>query len=367
MLKSLPVLTYQYVSLTPSPMAVNPEYFEAHMETLAREGRFGIGLEEAYAFLKEGEPLPEGSLLITFDGGFLDNFVYAYPLLKKYGHKAVLFAVTSKVENDTPPRPTIEDVWEGYVDIDGLPPVNRPYKHTNEGLRVRRDLFVSWEEARMMQRSGVFSICPLSYSHGRIFTGTSFSGLHKPSAKKSPFEPGGDDIVFGMPRFKDGPALAKRAFVPSDALLELVSSEVPQNAVEASRFFQQPGAEEGLSKKIKRLPKEEWGRMETEEEFCVRVETELAAARDIIAKEIGASPRAMAWPFGTYAPESLEIGQRLGFELFFAGTMGANRPGKSPDHIHRFHAKNRKPGWLLSRLGVYSRPLPAAVYGRMSK
>lgn len=367
MLKSLPVVIYEYVSLTPSPSAVNPEVFEAHMETLAQEGRLGISLDEAAAYLLEGEPLPEGSLLITFDGGFLDNFVYAYPLLKKYGHKAVLFAVTSKVEPDTAPRPSIEDVWEGYVDIDGLPPVNRPYKHTNEGLRVRRDLFVSWEEARMMQKSDVFSVCPMSHTHGRVFTGPSFDELHKPSARKNPFEPGGEDITYGLPRFKDGPALSNRAFVPSQALLELVASEVPQSAVDASRFFQRPGAEENLIKKIKRLSKEGLGSVESEEEFRARVQEELSTSRAVIAKEIGAEPKAMAWPFGAHAPESLDIAKELGFELFFTSTMGANRPGKRPEQIHRFHAKNRKPGWLISRLGVYSRPLSAAVYGRMSK
>ena len=33
--------------------------------------------------------------MITFDDGYFDNYVNAYPILKKYGFKAVIFVITS--------------------------------------------------------------------------------------------------------------------------------------------------------------------------------------------------------------------------------------------------------------------------------
>ena len=33
-------------------------------------------------------PIPKNSIFLNFDDGYLDNYIYAYPLLKKYGISA---------------------------------------------------------------------------------------------------------------------------------------------------------------------------------------------------------------------------------------------------------------------------------------
>ena len=81
---------------------------------MAEHGWRGIGLDEAEAFLLEGAPLPPRSLLITFDDGYLDNYVYAWPILRKYGHKGVVFAVTDRMEAEKKRRPTLADVGTVY-------------------------------------------------------------------------------------------------------------------------------------------------------------------------------------------------------------------------------------------------------------
>ena len=109
---SLPVLMYHYVSRFPGAIAVSPEHFEDQCRGMAEHGWRGIGLDEAEAFLLKGAPLPPRSLLITFDDGYLDNYVYAWPILRKYGHKGVVFAVTERMEAGKKCRPTLADVWE---------------------------------------------------------------------------------------------------------------------------------------------------------------------------------------------------------------------------------------------------------------
>mgnify|MGYP003623697246 FL=1 len=72
-LKSLPVLMHHLISNDTSHISVVPAVFEEQCKSLAEQGWFGIGLEEAEDFLINGTPLPEKSFLLTFDDGYLDN------------------------------------------------------------------------------------------------------------------------------------------------------------------------------------------------------------------------------------------------------------------------------------------------------
>ena len=365
MLKSLPVLMYHYVSAWPNAIAVDPEIFESHLRAMSENGFHGVGLADAAAYFLEGRSLPEKSVLITFDDGFLDNFVYAYPLLKKYGHKGIIFAVTGKTADQDCVRPTLDDVWSGFVNADELPQVNHPYHHTAQGFRIRRDLFVSWEEAKVMEASGVIRVEAHSHRHRSVFTGPRFETLFKPGDRKRTFDRIEAEILFGLPVFEHGPALARKAFFPSDEIYDLVREAVPQDFDGAREFFERPRAGADLEKRILNIPREKRGRIETDDEFKERVRDELARCRDAQASHLGRKPLSLSWPWGEYCAQGLEIARELGFSLFFTTTMGPNPPGKNPAHIHRFKAKNKKPSWLLSRLGIYSRPLVAKVYGRL--
>ncbi|MFN8373163.1 MAG: polysaccharide deacetylase family protein [Anaerolineae bacterium] len=53
----------------------------------------------AASYLFNNKPLPERPLLITFDDGYLDNYQNAYPILKKRRVSAVIFLVSSGMED----------------------------------------------------------------------------------------------------------------------------------------------------------------------------------------------------------------------------------------------------------------------------
>ena len=74
-----------------------PLRFERHMRFL-RKKRFNIiSMEQVLCFYKEGIALPERPVAITMDDGFGDNYIHAFPILKKYDIPATIFLVAGQI------------------------------------------------------------------------------------------------------------------------------------------------------------------------------------------------------------------------------------------------------------------------------
>ena len=78
---------------------VSPNDFEKHMEYF--KNNFNIlPLDTLAQYLKDGKSVPQKSISITFDDGYRDNLVYAYPILKKYSIPATVFLTTGFIGTD---------------------------------------------------------------------------------------------------------------------------------------------------------------------------------------------------------------------------------------------------------------------------
>jgi peptidoglycan/xylan/chitin deacetylase (PgdA/CDA1 family) len=82
-------------------IAVTKSQFEAQLAEL-RNHWTPIALSEIDRCFRNGEPIPEQSVFVTFDDGFLNNLNVAAPILKKYEIPATVFLTTGLIEtNDT--------------------------------------------------------------------------------------------------------------------------------------------------------------------------------------------------------------------------------------------------------------------------
>src|ERR1700733_7268411 len=95
---SIPVLMYHHVSQSGDSLTVSPENFESQISWLARNGFFTLTADEFARFL-HGSTMPRKSVLLTFDDGYLDNYVHAHSILLRYGLNAVMFLVTDRVHD----------------------------------------------------------------------------------------------------------------------------------------------------------------------------------------------------------------------------------------------------------------------------
>lgn len=86
------ILQYHHVSSnTPRITSVTLDEFRTHMEYLRDNGFSVLPLEDIVSALREGSPLPDRSVAITFDDGYRNNYDAAYPLLREFGWPFTLF------------------------------------------------------------------------------------------------------------------------------------------------------------------------------------------------------------------------------------------------------------------------------------
>ncbi|MDD5093328.1 MAG: polysaccharide deacetylase family protein [Dehalococcoidia bacterium] len=74
----------------------SPERFEKQIEYLCRNYEI-LPLARLAEDIEQGNGLPQKAVVITFDDGYKDNYIYAYPILRKYHIPATIFPATGHI------------------------------------------------------------------------------------------------------------------------------------------------------------------------------------------------------------------------------------------------------------------------------
>lgn len=92
------VLLYHRVNPDNDPFfpALSVKAFDAQMSYLAANFQV-LSLTEIINRITQGLRIPPGTVAITFDDGYRDNYIYAHPILNKYKCPATLFTATSYI------------------------------------------------------------------------------------------------------------------------------------------------------------------------------------------------------------------------------------------------------------------------------
>ncbi len=134
--------------------------FESHMRFL-RDVMHPIPLTELAERVRQGEHPPPGSIAVTFDDGYRDNFTRAHPILMKHRIPATIFVATAFIESK-------EVFWwdrvydlfrrtkEHDLDLARVPPLAarvRDLAHTRLSLSTPRRRILSAEAVIGMMES----------------------------------------------------------------------------------------------------------------------------------------------------------------------------------------------------------------------
>ena len=144
----VPILMYHYISTPPAnadryrlDLSVSPENFEAQLNYLAENGYKTISLYDLHANLSSGAPLPPKPIVLTFDDGYRDAYIQAFPLLRKYGMVGTFFVVSDFANSDNPGYmrwPEIQEMSNAGMSIES-------HSRSHIDLRNRDYQKLGWE------------------------------------------------------------------------------------------------------------------------------------------------------------------------------------------------------------------------------
>lgn len=163
---TVPVLMYHHVNPNKGDMiTVAPDVFEKQMRHIKEKGYRTLSLSELIDFIEGRVHFKEKCVAITFDDGYLDNYIYAYPILKRYGLRAAVFLVSRWVDGAS----VIKDKKAVVDEFKKRPVTHSDAKALAEKKEFER-FSISWDMVFEMRKSGLIEFYSHTASHSACDT-----------------------------------------------------------------------------------------------------------------------------------------------------------------------------------------------------
>jgi len=95
--RTIPILIYHHVDDKQGSLYVSKTTFAGQMDYLVKRGYSTVTLSDVVESLQGLKTLPPKPLVITFDDGYQDNYLNAYPVLREKNMKATFFIISQLV------------------------------------------------------------------------------------------------------------------------------------------------------------------------------------------------------------------------------------------------------------------------------
>jgi len=343
-MEAIPVLMYHSVApQIPSwvfkHLSIDPEIFEDHIATLAASGYNSIFLSDLFAYVSGARNLPAQSVALNFDDGYLDNWVFAFPILKKYGFKATIFLSTDFIDRRDLVHQTLDDVWSGRCDRAGLTPGG----------------FLGLREAKAMLASGLIDIQAHCKTHTWYFTGQTVVDFHhpgdaypwlawnaRPERKHLYIEEDQTELVpLGSPVYQHDKSLLARRYFPDPRVEEALAGHVAANG--GAAFFARPDWQQALLAVAREVSEGTLDdRYETEAERKARSREEITSSKHELTRLLDKPIDFLCWPGGAYDEAAVGVAKEAGYLAWTLASRLAcsrrNLPGEDPTWIRRLAA-----------------------------
>jgi len=304
-----------------------------------------LNLDEYQELRSSQQHYRDRFVCLTFDDGYLDNYVFVYPALKELGAKGTVFVNPTMVQDGTEPRQFMEYSSNPTAAVDDLDFLG----------------YCNWPELRIMDSSGVIDVQSHTMTHTKIFCSDKLIDFHNPGAKwlypicnlypsAAPYYAQDPDfehkIPYGTPFFEEKSSIVAQKVIINENFINeavgLLSSTDWQNY-----------AFEACWHKVKPLYDDYRGSSwlissrESEAEYQKRVEYEIVESKRVIEAKLNKTVRHICWPHGDYT----DFCHRTAMQAGYSSSLYVGRDGKpnfSLEKFERIGAGNYKNSLLLS-------------------
>ena len=282
---------------------VTHDWLDRQLRHLAENGYRTITCDEIARLVVDGVRPSPRAVALTFDDAWSSAYTVAYPLLKQYGMRAVLFAIPARI---------------GDADSDSP--------------------FVTWAQLRELQSSGVFDVQSHTRTHTMMFCGDEIVDFVSPEFGREPLlnrpleaDGLGTPLYLRRSRMSDG-----RRFHADEVAADRCRAHVSSNG--GAEFFTRPAWRDAL----RRVANGTHGRFESDETQAATICAELADARAILSEHLGTRVQHVAMPWGISGDVARRAVQDTGHILCFAEEPFRRRAVRAGDdrfHLMRLNGK----------------------------
>lgn len=293
-------------------LSVSIEQFEYFCNYLKNKKYNTLFLREWYDYKNHPEKINKKQVVLTFDDGYLDNWVYVFPILKKYRLKGTIF-------------------------------INPEFVHPSNELRLQYDLnknkmisslgFLNWNEIKEMDKSPYIDIQSHSMSHNHYFYSDKLIDIYQGQYKydwlawiirpdKKPYyitEDQKDYVDKGYPIFEYGRALSVRRFIPSEKFIK--------DFIGYYNNYKNKLSDKTLLDKMKNFIatyNDQIGHYETDTEMENRYKYELFESKRILEEKLNKTIDFLCWPGGGYNELSLKLAEEAGYKASTVASWDKN-------------------------------------------
>ena len=307
---------------------VTPESLEPKLQHLAENGYRTVTSEAIDRLVHAGVHPGPRAVVLCFDDAHASLWSVVVPLLRRYGFRAVTFAIPARIRDAAGTRPAMDESESPS------PPCV--------------DEFVTWPELRAMHASGVVDVQCHTYSHSSIFCGDSPVGFVTPG--------------YGARHPLSRPLISAEC---GGAYLEPTALGAPlylqrSRMSDAVRYFDDPAARERCEAHVRArggeaaFLKSGWqrelralagatGHRETDDDRHRAICTELDAGRAMLCDRLRTrSVRYLCFPWGVAGVTAREAAKANGFRTAFSERLFGLRAVKWGDDPWRLMRLNGK-------------------------
>lgn len=173
----VPILLYHHIAVkTPqNPYFVSPETLTKQFQWLCENHYSVISLPALTKALQDKTPLPEHSVVLTFDDGDKDQVTNALPILKQFGYTATFYIITGHLHD----APYMDEADVRLLHDSGMTVASHTVTHPNlarmAGTHLREELSQSKQVLESIVHTPVTDIA---------YPGGAFSSMVEEEAKK---------------------------------------------------------------------------------------------------------------------------------------------------------------------------------------